>query len=1322
MAPGSGSSPPHSPSLTASTCTTSLAPFALQDYGHIVRSIQRRSADRLSGDHSAASWKLKGAVPSPAPLRQEDGGDVDATSSLSLEADLKLAAEIGVALLQEKSVLQQRVESLENANQKLLARLSSAVKENNQLQRRLEETVGNLEQADSSNRALLVSLEEDRKTISRLSADSGRLVATSTNLQNLHRTHEDTVQELNAERKRSSAAEFRAKKVTERANELEDRLKTAIADLEEMRQDKVLRSRKSGEALANKVRAKLARSEDGDSGHDRPSLAGAPGAAVSGDAHKNVETAELLKLVENLVTENNILRSESMELHGLLESTREEQLELRSAMADQDVVPEEDEEEVRRAENDEDCGPNRFEQRRLSMFSTTSAPPDHLASPSLSQGGFDLDSHRAPLSPGSSVSQRPWGASPFSGAHANDHDRSFPLDSEMQLANRPPTAVKRSNSLRGRRPPPVSSNSTGALNTAKVPFGRSKGHARRSLSMDISSSVQSGQGPSPLVEGNAPDSPNPYHSPSTRPASIFSNASEDADCSARPRRHHRPLSLSLGPSLFPDVPEDDFSSSRPVSPFTRGPAPAHRRRTSQAALVNSDSVADSLASNQSGLGITSTMTVRSYVDSETQTSPTSSPVRLPRESSELPSFSQSYSDTSTPHRSPHSHAYRSPSLSPKPTPAPSHASVSDLSEERLFEAQVVPAGGNAHDQRTAALGQLLEHVVKLLGRLQAADIATQTRRLAKQNLPGGDVKHVAQANLKDLAHEIDSMRDKFRRILEQERSALAKETPRATTQMSSSESLISRREFVSLVKLLRDLLFEASRLRSLVNRVQLDPSLASRLGDLDDPSSAGTAELLGGGDPSSSKAAAVTAGGLLAPLSRLFGSTLSPGGSGEHPTLASRASSAQLRAPPKRGGYSAVTSATVNVEFGKAAVRSSSTTEATNSSSPSQTPLAARPDHAPNRDISSIFAGSAARPVDPWVVVSDDQAAPAVSPSPIPQSRRGPPARSPGLASVASSYLPFGRMLASSYRPAMSSTTNAVLDSIPHAPPAASRDGSAAPSEPPPTLLERQLRPRGLSDSSIRSTFLSHGGLANPHHRVLTPATLALSSEPTRVATAASSTATFSSNTEGPNSPFAATGTSGLGAISALQKQLQADDGLLSVSSASGGTGSRGAGGGSMSRRTSATNLRAKPSQSRLRDQLMSAPMSIEHSNSSSANATTAGSAPRSLVSTSPSVGGADSLSTTPAALAAAPIQISPPSPQKRSTATTRLGTVGSTPSSSPDDRIGSSSAAPSSSLFGTLASGWTQGWTGSATSSATGSGASSIPESYRPRTRIARE
>jgi hypothetical protein len=471
---------------------------------------------------------------------------------------------------------------------------------------------------------------------------------------------------------------------------------------------------------------------------------------------------------------------------------------------------------------------------------------------------------------------------------------------------------------------------------------------------------------------------------------------------------------------------------------------------------------------------------------------------------------------------------------------------------------------------------------------------------------------------------------------------------------------------------LRDLLFEASRLRSLVNRVQLDPSLATRLGDLDDPHTTAT-DL--GFDTSSSKTS-TTAGGLLAPLSRLFGSTLSPG---EHPTLSSKASSAQLRAPPKRGGYSAVTSATVNVEFGKAAVRSS-TTEATTTTSPSQ-PAVTRPEP-PKRDISAIFAGSTSRPVDPWVVLPGD--APASSPSPMPQPRRMP-SRSPGLASVASSYLPFGRILANSYRPALSSTTNAVLDSIPHAP-STSQDPSAM-DETPPTLLERQLRPRGLSDSSIRSTFLSHG-VANPHHRVLTPATLALSSEPSRVSTTADTSSALSTS-PGPSSFVAP---SGLGAISALQKQLKADESLLSAP---------GGGNGSLSRRSSAANLRSKPSQSRLRDQLLppsSAPMSIDRSNSSRA---TAGTTSSHSLSSSPSLATPSApatVSTSPA-----PIQISPPSPMKRPQAITSA-------SSSPVER----STVPSS-LFGTLASGWSQGWTSN-------SGGGTMPESYKERTRVGRD
>jgi hypothetical protein len=52
-----------------------------------------------------------------------------------LEADLRLAAELGQGLLREKTVLQQRLEAAEKGQQKLLDRLTSSVKENSQLQR-----------------------------------------------------------------------------------------------------------------------------------------------------------------------------------------------------------------------------------------------------------------------------------------------------------------------------------------------------------------------------------------------------------------------------------------------------------------------------------------------------------------------------------------------------------------------------------------------------------------------------------------------------------------------------------------------------------------------------------------------------------------------------------------------------------------------------------------------------------------------------------------------------------------------------------------------------------------------------------------------------------------------------------------------------------------------------------------------------------------------------------------------------------------------------------------------------------------------------------
>jgi hypothetical protein len=110
---------------------------------------------------------------------------------------------------------------------------------------------------------------------------------------------DDARQEALFEQKRATIAESRADK-------LDTRMRKAIADLEEIRQDKVLRTRRSSKTLAhlksqlNEKKAYLATTVD------------------------NPEAAELLQLVETLVSENEILRSASAELSQMLDISRDE--------------------------------------------------------------------------------------------------------------------------------------------------------------------------------------------------------------------------------------------------------------------------------------------------------------------------------------------------------------------------------------------------------------------------------------------------------------------------------------------------------------------------------------------------------------------------------------------------------------------------------------------------------------------------------------------------------------------------------------------------------------------------------------------------------------------------------------------------------------------------------------------------------------------------------------------------------------------------------------------------------------------------------------
>lgn len=109
--------------------------------------------------------------------------------------------------------------------------------------------------------------------------------------------------------------------------EMEERLEKAIKDLEEMRQEKVLRSRKSKDALTM-AKAKFTRS-NGD------------GLGISLDSSE-----EVMKLVESLMVENDALRTTSVELGDLLDVSREEQSRLRSEIENRQAFVETDEDDA----------------------------------------------------------------------------------------------------------------------------------------------------------------------------------------------------------------------------------------------------------------------------------------------------------------------------------------------------------------------------------------------------------------------------------------------------------------------------------------------------------------------------------------------------------------------------------------------------------------------------------------------------------------------------------------------------------------------------------------------------------------------------------------------------------------------------------------------------------------------------------------------------------------------------------------------------------------------------------------------------------------
>ncbi|GJE87434.1 hypothetical protein PsYK624_035170 [Phanerochaete sordida] len=365
------------------------------------------------------------------------------------------------------------------------------------------------------------------------------------------------------------------------------------------------------------------------------------------------------------------------------------------------------------------------------------------------------------------------------------------------------------------------------------------------------------------------------------------------------------------------------------------------------------------------------------------------------------------------------------------------------------------------DANPSVIGVVIDRTASLLNRMVQADALTLTTRLKRQNLLGADVSHLSRSTVNSILNENNALRTQFRGWLEDDKIT----------------TTCTRRDLRALFKLFKDMLAEIGQLRVTLNDVILDPSVAQKVSEMAlHPSKAAA----GSGEAPS---AGASSAGWMAPLTKLLGL---PGGPNQE-DAAARAlsppvrpiSRGALRPPtrvvPKREPALSATTTTVNVEFSSSAVGravTSSTRESvggapmlTASVSGSSISPATTVDS--SRNVMDIFAGAPRPPAntgDPWVVIPKPPRTTSLS------GRRYDLA---GGATIGRAAMRNATLTRAAPHSALSRAVDAVIDNAP-------ADGSDARESYQDTLLQRTLRPRGLSDSSIHTTFMNHDEDAAP--------------------------------------------------------------------------------------------------------------------------------------------------------------------------------------------------------------------------------------------------
>ncbi|KAG5638081.1 hypothetical protein H0H81_001931 [Sphagnurus paluster] len=375
------------------------------------------------------------------------------------------------------------------------------------------------------------------------------------------------------------------------------------------------------------------------------------------------------------------------------------------------------------------------------------------------------------------------------------------------------------------------------------------------------------------------------------------------------------------------------------------------------------------------------------------------------------------------------------------SPIPSYMSATSPADPRS-------ESSSFSETLSSNLAILLDRFSGLHNRLTQADALTLTNRLKRQHLKGADVGHLSRSTVNAIISEANNLRCQFRFLLEDE----------------SLVTHITRKDFRMVFKLFKEIFAEMGELRIVLNDVILDPSSAARLSEhaLNPTKAEEERKEKERGEATSSSGPS----SWIAPISKLF----SPGrgdNASERPRLgrsmSGRASSRPPKFIPKLGPALSASATTVNVEFTGTAV-GRSTTSTVESEIPKfrliEEGVAAAPLVNPPSTVMDIFAGAPRNVTssDPWVVV--------------PKAPRRVSSFIKRTAEFNSATIRRSAGRSSGFT--LSRDVDAVIDVAVERTPKSSNARLEDEDEDDAPLLQRTLRRRGLSDSSIHSTFTSH--------------------------------------------------------------------------------------------------------------------------------------------------------------------------------------------------------------------------------------------------------